>query len=374
MSSSDASSLPTIELICLFVETLIFGAFAVLYSIAVWLLIGGRTDRRRPRSRACLWMLGTSTTMFVLALAHVVCDVHRAVKGLIVGSRTLDGAEQFYGTLSETTQVLKSILYVVQTLVGDAFVIYRLHVIWNRSVSIIVLPAVLLAGTCITGLIACQHMTRIEGLGVIFAQTLAPWITSFFALSLTTNVLAAGERAFAQVIFMKALTFVRNTLPVLISGRIIWSNYNMRKYRAGYPGAVVANWGVVELVVQSAAIYTCVLILLLGTYLSGSNVQYIFRDALQPSLIGFVFTLIIIRVRLRDATTSSSGEMATARGGSGSDPTSNRGQDRRLYPLRPVAINVSVSQTHDRSSFERYHGKDGHAHNGLSTLENGQEL
>ncbi|PIL26443.1 hypothetical protein GSI_12201 [Ganoderma sinense ZZ0214-1] len=159
-------------------------------------------------------------------------------------------------------------------------------------------------------------MTQIEELDVIkFFETLAPWITSFFALSLTTNMLATGEQF----------------------------NYNMRKYqyRAGYPGVVVANWGVVELVVQSAAIYTCVLIRFLGTYLSGSNVQYIFRDALQP-LIGFVFTLIIIRVRLRDATT---GEMATARGRSGSNLISNRGQDRRLYPLRPVAINVSVSQT-----------------------------
>ena len=84
--------------------------------------------------------------------------------------------------------------------------------------------------------------------------------------------------------------------PVLISGRIISSNCNIRKYRAGnYPGVVVANWGVVELVVQSAALYTCVLILLLGTYLAGSNVQYIFRDALQPLIVrpSFVFLLLI---------------------------------------------------------------------------------
>ncbi|KAM5539654.1 hypothetical protein V8D89_006763 [Ganoderma adspersum] len=350
MSTSSTSSLPTIELVCLFVETLIFGAFAVLYSIAAWLLIG-RSNRSRHHSRACLWMFGTSTTMFVLAFAHLICDIQRAVKGLIVHGQTPDGPEKFYGTLSDPTQVLKSVLYVIQTLVGDAFVIYRLHVIWSRSIFIMILPVLLLMGTCVTGLIACQHMTQIAGLGVIFAETLAPWITAFFALSLTTNVLAA----------------------VLISGRIISSNYNIQKYRAGYPGMVVANWGVVELVVQSAAIYTCVLILLLGTYLAGSNVQYVFRDALQP-LIGFVFTLIIIRVRLRDATTSSSsGEIATARGGSGSNTAPHRSRDHRLYPLRPLAINVSVSQTHDRSSFEGYRRKDGCAHNELGTLESGPE-
>lgn len=42
-------------------------------------------------------------------------------------------------------------------------------------------------------------MAQISGLGVIFAETLAPWITAFFALSLTTNVLAAGKRVLAVV-------------------------------------------------------------------------------------------------------------------------------------------------------------------------------
>ena len=66
--------------------------------------------------------------------------------------------------------------------------------------------------------------------------------------------------------------------------------------------------------------------------------------------------------------------MATVRGGSGSNPTSNHGRDRRLYPMRPLAINVSVSKTHELSSFARYHGKDGRADNELSAVESGQEL
>lgn len=88
---------------------------------------------------------------------------------MIVHGKTPDGPEEFYGTLSDPTQVLKSVLYVIQTLVGDAFVvrsdvtsfrsrsrtdtslalqIYRLHVIWSRNVFIIVLPVLLLTGTC----------------------------------------------------------------------------------------------------------------------------------------------------------------------------------------------------------------------------------
>ena len=88
---------------------------------------------------------------------------------MIIHGKTPDGPEEFYGTLSDSTQVLKSVLYVIQTLVGDAFVvrsgvrdfgsdsrtdtslalqIYRLHVIWSRNIFIIVLPVLLLTGTC----------------------------------------------------------------------------------------------------------------------------------------------------------------------------------------------------------------------------------
>ena len=75
-----------------------------------------------------------------------------------------------------------------------------------------------------------------------------------------------------------------------------------------------------------------------------------------------MFTLIIIRVGLNETTSEFS------RGG---DPTI--GAESRIgappvhaihasqyqqYPMRPLAINVSVSRTHDRASFEAYDGKD----------------
>ena len=57
------------------------------------------------------------------SLQHLICDVQRAVEGLIIQSRIPNGPEEFYGTLSKPTQVGKSVLYVIQTLVGDAFVV-----------------------------------------------------------------------------------------------------------------------------------------------------------------------------------------------------------------------------------------------------------
>ena len=65
---------------------------------------------------------------------------------------------------------------------------------------------------------------------------------------------------------------------------------------------------------------------------------------------GVVFTLIIIRVGLNEtASEHSKGYTADSRGGP--PPLQSHGQQ---YPLRPLAINVSVSREHDRASFEAY--------------------
>ena len=72
-----------------------------------------------------------------------------------------------------------------------------------------------------------------------------------------------------------------------------------------------------------------------------------------------MFTLIIIRVGLGYTLNSSSGAQVSDRthwhGGGCAGVTSLPGQD---YPLRPVAINVSASRTHDRQSLEMYDRKD----------------
>ena len=67
---------------------------------------------------------------------------------------------------------------------------------------------------------------------------------------------------------------------------------------------------------------------------------------------GITFTLIIIRVGLSEtASTHSKGHMADSMGGA---PSTLGGQP---YPLRPLAVSVSVARTHDRPSFDDYDQK-----------------
>ena len=54
---------------------------------------------------------------------HICFDVQRALDGFITHGGTPTGTLDFYFQLSNPTEVGKSVIYVTQTLVGDAFVV-----------------------------------------------------------------------------------------------------------------------------------------------------------------------------------------------------------------------------------------------------------
>ena len=97
-------------------------------------------------------------------MQHLCFDVQRAIEGFIVHGGTPTGTTEFYSQLSNPTHVAKSVIYITQTLVGDAFVVrllyllhvafadehlqtYRLFIVFNRNPWILVLPLCLLVGT-----------------------------------------------------------------------------------------------------------------------------------------------------------------------------------------------------------------------------------
>ncbi|KAL7278438.1 hypothetical protein ACG7TL_007435 [Trametes sanguinea] len=341
MSDQETFPLARAELIALFMESMLFGAFTVLYAIAIWILL--YREKIRGRSRLNRMLFGTSTVMWVLSVAHLAIDVVRAVEGFVVWGQKPNGTNEFYAIISSPTEVAKNVIYISMTLVADSFVTYRLFIVWNRTWYILIIPITLLVATAVAGYGACVEIGLAKQGNAIFADNLQPWIRSFFALSLTTNLLAT----------------------ILIAGRIMWSNRRVRKYRAS-GAAAGSHWEVIETMIQSAAIYSAALASLLGTYLAGSNAQYVCLDILQP-LIGVVFTLIIIRVGLgytMNDSVSGGGHVSDRAG-----PSQLQTIGGHSYPLQPVAINVSVSRTHDRASFEGYDRKEGPV---VSDVESGK--
>ncbi|TFK90719.1 hypothetical protein K466DRAFT_484278 [Polyporus arcularius HHB13444] len=341
MSDEATFPLARAELIAFFLESMIFGAFTVLYAIAIWILL--YREKKRSKSTLNKMLFGTSTLMWVLSVTHLCIDVVRAVQGFVDEGGKPDGTLNFYSDLANPTHVAKNVIYITMTIVGDTFVTYRLYIVWNRAWWIVVLPGLLLLATAVSGYGACVEIGMVKGQGAIFAENLQPWIRAFFSISLTTNILAT----------------------LLIAARIVYSNRRVKHFRAA--AAATSHWEVVETLIQSAAVYSAALASLLGTYLAGSNAQYVCLDALQP-LIGVVFTLIIIRVGLGYTMNEISGNKDTDHFPS----TAVQSIGGTEYGMRPLAINVSVTRTNDRQSLEMYDQKDrslGEVESGTSRTE-----
>ena len=108
---------------------------------------------------------GLMSWVLTVRAQHLCFDVQRAIDGFIAHGRTETGTLDFYNNLSNPTHVGKSVIYITQTLVGDAFVVrpdqypllrfvvltvvqnYRLFIVYNRNPWILVLPLALVVGT-----------------------------------------------------------------------------------------------------------------------------------------------------------------------------------------------------------------------------------
>ena len=81
-----------LQLIAFFVESLLFGAFLVLYAISIWILLTRDQRAGYQRSTVNKGMLGTATVMFVLAVAVSLppfpASIHPSAGSVLCSSRS----------------------------------------------------------------------------------------------------------------------------------------------------------------------------------------------------------------------------------------------------------------------------------------------
>ncbi|RPD53914.1 hypothetical protein L226DRAFT_538846 [Lentinus tigrinus ALCF2SS1-7] len=262
------------ELIALFVNSLLFGAFSVLYMFTSWMLLF-----QHKRSQKHVVVFAASTCLWALSIAYTSLVAHRALEAFMVNASNVGNAPIFYSAnIASGTAVAKDVIYVTTVSIADSFLTYRLFVVWDRTWWITVLPILMVLGTAAAGYGACGDLATldVQSSAIIPAAppTLGPFIGTLFSLPVATNLL----------------------LTALIAGRITWSLLRTRKVLISK-----WHWDVLETVIESGLITSTGLAALLGTYLAESNAQFICMDALQP-LIGVNFTLIILRVHYRGAS------------------------------------------------------------------------
>jgi len=261
------------KLVSIFIQTLLYGAYTVVFVLTCWVLVSKRPSGQRMN----MPMMFISLTMFLLATMHIGVNYTRIIKAFIIFKDAPGGPGSFFNRLSEFTQIFGSTIYVAQTLVGDSVVLFRCYLVWGSRYKIIAFPSLLLVGSTVSGIGILYSFARVVPEAEIFVVELQNWILSFFSMTLATNIICTGLVAYRiWYINRQSISFSEHSLrPIML------------------------------LVIESGAIYSATLTALLILYKTESWFQYVLLDAISP-IVGLVFSMVIVRIGL--GLTSAAGK------------------------------------------------------------------
>jgi len=308
------------------VQCILYGLFLCLFAASSTIII------QRSRKGGSKRVLIISIVMFILGTIHVGVDLRRLLNGFI-GNPNPD---QYLSAVNTIGYEVKSTAYCMQTLVGDGFILYRLHLVWNGDKRIVLPIAICFVASIGVGIGALQGFARTSPAEPVFISELHDWIVSFFSLTLFTNFSSTS----------------------LIAGRIWWIHRkvlgNVIKGGSLMPAVIV--------VIESGAIYSACLVILLSLYLSGSYAQYIALDAVTQ-VIGIVFSLIIIRVALGVSSTATTTAVSisildTENGG----PAATNKGSRTAPRVQPMSINIARTIDRDYELTSIGYSKEDESH------------
>ncbi|KAJ6567952.1 hypothetical protein DFH09DRAFT_1363165 [Mycena vulgaris] len=215
-------------------------------------------------------LFAIACAMFIIATGHFAITFYRTLRAMTSLHAQVGGPAAFLGDKTAWHLITADVLYVTQCILGDSIAIYRCWILWDRDLRIVVLPLILLAANIATGYAACERLAT-SSPGHIFNANVRDWIMSFYALAVVLNAVTTGLMAFR-------LWWVDRN----ISDRIVHPRFQ----------------STILLLVESAALYFALQIVVLVAFITRSNIQFILMGSIPP-VIGITFTLITIRVGLR---------------------------------------------------------------------------
>lgn len=286
--------------ISIVMEAILYGFSLFLFGVTMWALTyqASLIKVNRPMMIAAL-------LLFVLGTMHMVVDINHCYEGFIKAPNP----DLFFDDVSKET--FKNSIYFIQTLVGDAIVIYRAFLVWQNPY-VVILPCLGYCSVIVAGIHTCWSVAQLSGAAAnaIFLQETGKWIITFYASTLSTNLLAT-----------------------LILAYKLWSVHIDTTKVDGYRNRQSPIYAVLVVVLECGALYSVSLIAMLATYLSASNGVYIVMDMIGQ-IIPITFDIIIVRaalVRIQKGSTTKGITLSTM----SFQPSPNPHHPSSLHPHGP---------------------------------------
>ncbi|KAG8927316.1 hypothetical protein FRC03_008444 [Tulasnella sp. 419] len=310
------------------VSAILFGIYTTVF-IQVFLNLLGNRERHAVVIAAIVFMyIGSS-----IALGFQVTGVYR---GFIVYRENPGPYQYFMGDYKKQVTAPNHLMLLLNGILGDCFLCWRLYVIWNRSKMVLIAPIMLLLGMIVTGTIS---------------------VTEGF----THGIRGPEEPFYIWTILVFSFTTVLN---VLVTGLICWQILGVSRAVANsLPSRSSGYSRLIHALIDSCGIYTVAALLFLIFKLVKQYEASVITSHALSVLVGLVPTLIFLRLQLqaRKARHTSSSSRSRTLGGSGGGVHGVDGGGRVFSTIRfahppgdelstvPGATTVSPSEDYEIS-------------------------
>ncbi|KAG2338939.1 hypothetical protein BDR05DRAFT_892576 [Suillus weaverae] len=306
MASARSIPLDTAAIISTVLEGILYGFSVLMFIGSMWALTYKRSmrDINRPVAAAAILLL-------ILSTAHIVLNIIRTEYGLVTYRDTYQGGPAaYFADVSQKTYVIKTSIYVLQTLLGDAVAIYRCYVVWQAA-WVIILPSMLWCGVAVTGALFVYGDSQTSSTAIISTEMTMECMGAFCALTLAANLSSSG----------------------LLAYRIWKIERNVSISRAS---TKVMTTSVMRVIMDAAILYTIALLSIVAGSLCSNSGPFVLIDVLTP-IISITFYMVIIRIAIGKNTHS---QILTVRGGMTSE--TERGSLPQ-YSTKPLQVHISRS-------------------------------
>ncbi|KAJ7700347.1 hypothetical protein B0H17DRAFT_251722 [Mycena rosella] len=261
-------SLPAAELFATFLSSTLYGIYIVTLGIAGRVLL----NRWKHRSSLNWVVVCVCAILFVnVSLDHslaIALDVDAFVTYTGLGS-----AQHVFAHASSWQTFTKTLCVGIQSLTGDAILIYRCWFIWRKSLVVIALPLLLWLANLAGAIGLLFTMSRST---LVSSNKLVPWGQTVWALTLCNNI-------FITSLIVWRIRGVQKESKQLRSSRDPADDEPESPF-----GRVMRN------IIESGMIYTTCAILMFAAFTTQSTLTYP-ASALEMHSVGIMFNLIIIR-------------------------------------------------------------------------------
>ncbi|RPD71695.1 hypothetical protein L226DRAFT_573648 [Lentinus tigrinus ALCF2SS1-7] len=268
--SSSSFPLDTAELVALYMQAIFYGMGVVTVSYGLRVLMWNREGHFKGKDSVNWIMVGATLAMFTIATMEIAFGFQHDLDAFI-NYKGPGGPIAEFSKISNWVNVMKTVDYAAQTFIGDAIMVYRCYVIYERNWMVVAVPVILWLAES----------------GDMRLERLVPFITTVLSLTLAMTTMTTGMIVYRILKINSAWSSQRVT-------RI--GNYRLTR--------------IVRILIESGLIYTICVIVFFCTFLASNNSQYPVSDV-TVQIIPISFTLILIRVDQGVAVENPSAQLTT---------------------------------------------------------------